>query len=158
MTDCPTFVGFDQSVTFIVEDRSISVGFPIPVGAGEANTGANVGGGEGVFRDKTGAVLNFKSITGSGDATVTSSADEVNIDVSGVGGHAAWVQDEFTATAAQVSFILSGAPSEALSLTFNVNGIDYDDVVDYTISGSTVTWTNAAFVMEAGDKVIVRYY
>lgn len=146
-----------QQVTFIVEDRSISVGFPIPIGAGEPNTGANVGGGEGVFRDKIGAVLNFKSITGTGLVAVTSTADEINVDVPVSSGHLSWTQDEFTATAAQVTFIISSAPADAASLTFNVNGVDYDDVADFTISGTNVTWLNTPFAMSTGDKVIIRY-
>ena len=49
------------------------------MGSGEANDGANVGGGEGVFRDKIGSTLNFKSITGSNGVVVSSTADTVDI-------------------------------------------------------------------------------
>ncbi len=67
------------------------------------------------------------------------------------------VVDEFTTTAAQISFSLSQNPIDLDSLAFFVEGIRYDDVVDYTISGQNVTWTNNAFVMEAGDKVHIKY-
>lgn len=67
-----------------------------------------------------------------------------------------WREDEFTTTAGQVTFILSQAPGDANSLSFFVNGVLYDDVADYTVSGTTVTWLNV-FAMETGDKVHIRY-
>jgi len=49
-------------------------------GSGEANTGANVGTGEGtVFRDKTGVTLNFKTLKQSDNIVLTNNADEVTI-------------------------------------------------------------------------------
>lgn len=74
----------------------------------------------------------------------------------GAGG-TPWVEDEFTATPAQVTFILSQAPIDAVSLTFHVNGVLYDDVTDFSISGTTITWLDTAFVMSAGDKIHIRY-
>ncbi len=74
-----------------------------------------------------------------------------------VGAALPWQEDEFTAAAAQVTFILSQAPTDATSLTFHVNGILYDDIADFTVSGVTVTWLNTPFVMGVGDKVHVRY-
>lgn len=88
MTDAPTFVGFDQSVTFIVEDQSISVAFPIPIGAGESNTSSNLGAGEGLASAKVGADLPFKSVTGSGGIAVTSTPTEIDFDGSALGGGA----------------------------------------------------------------------
>ena len=73
------------------------------------------------------------------------------------GGHAPWVEDEFTATLGQITFILSAAPTDANSFSLHVNGVLYDDVADYTISGVTVTWLNTGVVMAAGDVVHARY-
>jgi hypothetical protein len=75
----------------------------------------------------------------------------------GGGGHSAWTEDEFSPTPAQVTFILSQAPTDSESIVFVVNGVIADDVVDYTVSGQTVTWLNTNFVMEAGDVVAIRY-
>ncbi len=48
---------------------------------GEANTAANAGGGEGIFRDKTGDTINLRSFTSTGDTIViNSSGDTVNFD------------------------------------------------------------------------------
>lgn len=82
----------------------------------------------------------------------------LNVTGGGGGGHATWVEQEWAATPGQVTFILAGTPTEATSLSFFVNGVMYDDDVDFTRSGNTITWLNAAFTMESGDKVHVRYY
>ena len=42
-------------------------------------TGGNVGGGAGVFRDKTGAALNFRSIVAAGGITVTQNTNDITI-------------------------------------------------------------------------------
>ena len=68
-----------------------------------------------------------------------------------------WAEDEVVPTAAQVTFILSSAPSDPLSLTMRVNGVAYDLGIDYTISGVTVTWLNTLFVLQTTDKVHLRY-
>lgn len=70
----------------------------------------------------------------------------------------AWLQDEFSPTTGQVSFVLSQAPTDPTSLFFVVNGVDYDDVSDFTVSGATVTWLDTDFSFRAGtDKVLIRY-
>lgn len=68
-----------------VEGQKLVFGTPIPVGSGESNDGANVGAGAGVFRDKVGAVLNFRTLTGTGGIVATVNGDEVEIDGSGAG-------------------------------------------------------------------------
>lgn len=48
--------------------------------AGELNAAANVGGGDAeVFRDKVGAVLNFRTVSGTGGIVVTENGDVVEI-------------------------------------------------------------------------------
>jgi hypothetical protein len=59
-------------------------------GGGEVNTGANVGAGAGIFRNKTGAQLNFKSLTAGTGVTLTPSADEIQIAASGGGSSFPW--------------------------------------------------------------------
>jgi len=68
-----------------------------------------------------------------------------------------WTQDEYVATLGQVTFILSAATTDPASIRVIVNGVDYDDVADFTVSGTTLTWLNNAFSMDAGDIVLVRY-
>lgn len=54
--------------------------------AGEDNTASNIGAGTGVFFQKSGVDLEFKSITVQGGLVITSTASEIDIDASGVGG------------------------------------------------------------------------
>jgi hypothetical protein len=58
--------------------------FPEPTtSGGEANTGSNVGAGEGVYKQKTGVDLEFKSLIGGTGTTIVSSADEITINSGG---------------------------------------------------------------------------
>lgn len=74
-----------------------------------------------------------------------------------VGGGNPWVEDEYTPTNGQLTFILSQAPTDVNSLVFFANGVAADDTDDYTVSGTTVTWLNNWFVMDTSDKVLIRY-
>jgi hypothetical protein len=82
-----------------------------------------------------------------------------NLPVGGGGGSGAdlWVEDEFTAIAGQTLFTLSFIPADTDTLTITINGIVYDDVSDFTITGNQITWLNTVFALELGDKVLVRY-
>lgn len=54
-------------------------------GSGESNTASNLGDGEGIFAQKDGIDLQFRSISGAGTVTVTSGANNTII-ISGSGG------------------------------------------------------------------------
>lgn len=93
--------------------------------------------------------------------SISASAISLNFDedvkpTTGGGGNP-WVEDEFSPTNGQVTFILSQAPTDANSVVFLANGVAADDGVDYTRSGQTITWTDVWFVMDTSDKVLVRY-
>jgi len=61
--------------------------YDIPSGSGEVNTGANVGSGVGVFRDKTSTSLNFKTLKAGSNITFdTTDPDEIEINATGGGG------------------------------------------------------------------------
>ena len=52
-------------------------------GGGEANTGSNVGAGDGVFKAKVGVDLQFKSLIGGAGVTITPGVDEITLSASG---------------------------------------------------------------------------
>ena len=56
------------------------------VGAGEANTAANVGAGTGLFKGKSNTVLQFKSLVAGTNVTLTPGTDTVTIAATGGGG------------------------------------------------------------------------
>lgn len=141
-----------RKVTLQLPDRNVSVGVPIQAGqVGEANTAANVGTGAGVFRDKTGNIINLRSLVGIGGISTTVNGDDLEI------GAAQWIEDEFTPTAGQVTFIASNIPVDPVSVEFYVNGILQDDDVDYSRSGATFTWLGTTGPLDAEDKVLIRY-
>jgi hypothetical protein len=59
-------------------DSILYVTTPAPPGSGEVNTASNVGGGAGVFKQKTGVDLEFRSLS-SADFDITEGTDEIEI-------------------------------------------------------------------------------
>lgn len=62
----------------------------------------------------------------------------------------------YTPVFGQVTFILPSAPlnNEA---DFFINDVPYERGVDYTVSGTTLTWLNVTFAIEANDHVRATY-
>lgn len=54
--------------------------------SGEVNTASNIGNGTGIFAQKSGVDLQFKTLKTLGAATITSDANSVTIDVTAAGG------------------------------------------------------------------------
>ena len=54
-------------------------------GGGEVNTASNVGAGDGVFKQKTGVDLEFKSLIGGTNISITAGANDLTIDSTGSG-------------------------------------------------------------------------
>jgi len=69
---------YDVSATAI---RKASISSIVALSTGEANTASNVGGGAGVFKQKTGVDLEFKSIIGSTRLSVVGNTNDVTLDV-----------------------------------------------------------------------------
>ena len=81
ITEKTTPVGTD---ILVIEDsaaanakRRVQLANLPTAGGGEANTGANVGGAEEVFRDKSGSVLNFRTLQGTATVQVSTSTDVI---------------------------------------------------------------------------------
>ena len=75
-----------DDLKILVDSEVLSLGFFSPVGSGESNDAANVGGGAGVYRDKVGATINLRSLVGADGVTVTQNADEIEISTAGTAG------------------------------------------------------------------------
>lgn len=58
---------------------SINAGTGVLTGTGEANTAANVGTGQGLYRDKIGINLNFKSLVATAPLVVSPGTDQLTI-------------------------------------------------------------------------------
>jgi hypothetical protein len=78
-------LSFDSSFFYLSSDGS---GNPIvsSAGGGEANTASNLGAGEGVFAQKSGVDLQFKSLIAGSNITLTPTSTDITIASQGGGG------------------------------------------------------------------------
>lgn len=100
-------------------------------GGGEANTAANVGGGAGSFRDKTGVTLNMRSLTGTARLTVTENTDTV----------------AFDAVPAQIEAVVAGSTRPPTAHASSHVGGGPDAIA--------VATTSVAGLMSASDKTFL---
>lgn len=80
-----TLIVESKKLVLTAQGKLLTLGFPIPIGGGEANTASNVGAGAGVFKQKTGANLELRSLVGGTNVTVTENPDEIDISVTAIG-------------------------------------------------------------------------
>lgn len=120
---------------------------------GETNLGANVGTGEGdVFRDKTSATLNFKTIKAGTGVVITNNADDITIDSTGAGGGEANTASNFGAegtglwkdkNGVDLRFYKLSTPNNKLSV-----GLDGTDHIDLTVNDAnlSIAWSQLTSV------------
>ncbi|GEM_PF-1596082 len=73
----------DEDVSYVYDGAGwVSVGGA----SGEANTASNVGGGEDIYKTKSGVNLQFKTLVAGSNVTLTGGSDTVTISASGGGG------------------------------------------------------------------------
>lgn len=108
---------------------------------------------------ESGAISATPNFVGTGGISVVVTPGDpatVTIDGSAVVNRD-WKEDEFNPSNDQITFVLSQTPEDQESVFFIINGIVYDDVEDYSVSGQTVTWTNFLFNIESSDHVVIKY-
>lgn len=134
------------------------------VGSGDVTNAANTGSGQGIFLQKSGSILEFRSITGSGGTTVLSGANGTIIISSSAtqqGGAGTvfeeYVQDTIVTTNGQTAFVLDLMPVDANDVVMYVNGFAYDKNEDYSVVGTSVTWLDNPFTLAIGDEVKFTY-
>ena len=158
--------GGSDPVTIVDLDTGIA-------GAGEVLTADGLGGssfapggvGAIVVKDEGATVPNgpHGTVNFIGTAVVATDAGggQVNITVSAAGSNALFDEDTHSASNGQTAFALStpfvGAGGHSIACVNKVCG--YANPVDYTITGSTMTWNNSVgtFPMETNDEVTIKY-
>lgn len=95
------------------------------------------------------------------DSLVTKLEDELELEGGGGGGGGTGsitIEEEtFSPSNGQTIFILSKTYEVGGFVQFFVNGIKYDLTVDFTISGTTVTWLDTPFTLTTTDLVSIHY-
>ncbi len=96
---------------------------------GEANTGSNVGTGDGVFKQKTGVDLEFKTLIGGTNVTITNNANDLTIDASGGSSAEQFylerVETIDNATATPIEYFTEVQGGTEISNVINVTGGTY---------------------------------
>lgn len=165
---------FDQKVGVDLQFRSLSGSGGISVLSGSNNTiiisgtngtgqgtltsAENIGTGEGVFATVSSSVLQFRTIVGSGSVSVISGSDTITIfSVPGGGTLFEEYVQNTTSSLFQTAFTLDLPPVDPNDVIMYINGYAYDLNLDYTVSGTLVTWLNSGFTLEQGDDVKFTY-
>jgi hypothetical protein len=66
-------------------------------------------------------------------------------------------QTTFTATEGQVVYTLPYLPLSEQSTEFFINGVSQTVVIDYTVSGSVVTYIGDVSI-HAGNTIVIKYF
>lgn len=88
------------------------------------------------------------------DATATAPRYLSPADIATTVAYADWRVDTFTASAAQTDFTLTSDPGSVGNLDVSIDGVTQVNGVDFTYSGTTLTF---AVAMAGGEKVLARY-
>ena len=76
-------------------------------------------------------------------------------DVVTVAANQNWVVDKFSGTGAQTAFTLSSNPGSINALIVTISGVKQTPTADYTLSGTTLTFTSAP--ASGTDNIVVQY-
>lgn len=82
----------------------------------------------------------------------------VNYDAASITGSVAsvdWIVDQFSGTGAQINFTLRRNPGVAANCDVSISGVTQVPGVDFTVSGTTLTFTTAP--TSGTDNICVRY-
>ena len=148
------------SKAVVVRGTSVS---RVATAAAEANTASNVGAGEGVFKQKTGVDLEFKSLVGGSGVTLASTADEITINNTGLFGLFSQTAQGPTVTNTTTESDILGTGVGSLSVPANVFqiGDSYHAKVGGTISGQngddiTIRVKNGATVLASTGVISLQ--
>jgi hypothetical protein len=112
---------------------------------GEANDGANLGIGTGLYAGKTGATLNFKSLVAGSNVTLASDGTTVTISATGGSGSSDFLGLTDTPTA------YTGHANKVVTVNSGATGLDFTALATVATTGSINDLSGAANVAKTGS-------
>jgi hypothetical protein len=156
-----TPVGDLQDVVLYLRDiviRGTSVSVPVS-GGGEVNTASNVGAGDGVFKQKVGVDLEFKSLIGGTGITLAPGTDDITINASGAASEPNVVNvlvpgDLPSVLLANTAYVINGVITTSQPITsvgdnamiIGRKGRDADKII-FTAAGAFINVIDANFTL-----------
>jgi hypothetical protein len=138
--------------------------FDVPAGGGgETNTASNVGTGEGVFKQKTGVDLEFKSLVAGANITITNNVNDLTIASTGGAGRTTVINPVSPYTVSNGDIVLwdTTAGNKVIDLPTAAAGINFViDVKKTDITANTITINpnGAETIEDAAEAVITDQY
>tara|TARA_R110000787_G_scaffold145436_4_gene259268 strand:- start:1138 stop:2829 length:1692 start_codon:yes stop_codon:yes gene_type:complete len=139
----------------VIRGTSVSV----PVSGGEVNTASNVGAGDGVFKQKVGDVLEFKSLIGGTGITLAPGTDDITINAIGAASEPNVVNvlvpgDLPSVLLANTAYVINGIITTSQPITSVGNnamiigrkGRDTDKII-FTAAGAFINVIDANFTL-----------
>lgn len=155
--------GSNVSVVEGTDEITISAANP----SGEVNTASNVGGGNGLYKQKSGVDLQFRSIIAGTNVSITSGTDSITINSSGGGGGGSLsVQDEGSIVDTAVigmDFVGAGVTTTQTSsgqVQVSIPGTTAltvkDEGTNVTTAANTLNFTGAGVTASLGSPGVVN--
>lgn len=124
-----------SNITLSSTGTEVTITAPAP---GEVNTASNLGAGSQVFAQKTAQNLEFRTLTSSGQVTLTQNADTINIDVP------ASAVDPDTNSVTQAVEVGGGqAVNSPVTITFDTTSLENTNIATHTPGGTDITIVKA---------------
>ena len=134
----------------------------IPPGGGEANTASNLPGDEGVFFQKAGVDLEFKSLTAGTNITLTATNDEIEIAAAAGAGEANTASNQGAGEGVFAQKVLEDVQFKSLIAGANIDLSSTADEITIAVTGITVVTqlselTDVDDALAPTDTQILRY-
>ena len=154
--------GSNVSVVQTANEIEISTAAP----SGEANTASNVGGGNALFKQKSGVDLQFRSIIAGTNVSITSATDTITINASGGGGGSLAAKDEGSIVDTAVigmDFVGAGVTTTQtssgqvqVSIPGTTNVTVKDEGTNVTTTANTLNFTGAGVSASLASPGVVN--
>ena len=154
--------GSNVSVVETANEIEISTSNP----SGEANTASNVGGGNALFKQKSGVDLQFRTLVAGTNITMTAAADTLTINSSGGGGGSLGVADEGSSidpAVTTIDFVGSGVTTTSTgpgSVQVSIPGASNltvrDEGSNVTTTANTLNFTGAGVTASLASPGVVN--